>query len=190
MTGFGLFEASFLHAYSSQFCTSQVLADHYYGAWQPGESVTEKDVRDWAEWELAFFDVDKALKYREEMKQHAKDVVRAKAEGKAKAKPKPKRKLKCPATVKVLRASAYQHIKALDKILSNMVGKSLLEFQVDDDNRSNPLREVTQARGIEAAVDFAEYDSVSVCVIFPCPTRSPCLPRWFCTSTKARLLSV
>ena len=85
--------------------------------WTPGEEVTDDDVKQWAEWELVFFDVEKALDYRQKVKEAA--------EVKPKPKAKPKRNLKCPATVTVVRASAFQHIKVLDNILTTTTGKSL-----------------------------------------------------------------
>ena len=104
--------------------------------WIPGEAVAEQDVRDWAEWEMSFFDVDKALEYREK--------VKAVPEGKA----KPKRMIRAPIIVKVVRASAYQHIKAMDEILETVMGVGLETFQVHATDWSNPLRAVLQERVI------------------------------------------
>ena len=99
---------------------------------------------DWAEWELNFFDVDKALDYIDQVKEHANQPA-------ANAKRKPKRKFKSPLSVKVIRASAYRHIKVLDKMLTVCTGRDLSAFgQEKNDARtstqgtidpmSNPLR--------------------------------------------------
>ena len=115
--------------------------------WIPGEKVTEKDVRDWAEWEIASFDVEKAFEYKEK--------VKAAPKGKA----KPKRMIRARIIVKVIRASAYQHIKAMDNILETVMGVGLETFQVHATDWSNPLRAVLQERVIE----IMEGKLISVC---------------------------
>ena len=119
---------------SAKCCFIQVLPDYYVKDWIPGEKVTETDVRDWAEWEIAFFDFEKAVEYREK--------VKAVPKGKA----QPKRMIRAPLIVKVVRASAYQHIKALDNMLETVMGVGLENFQVHATEWSNPLRAVLQER--------------------------------------------
>ena len=121
-------------AHSVELCLIQVMPDYYVKDWILGERVTEQDVRDWAEWELAFFDVEKAVEYREK--------VKAVPKGKA----QPKRMIRAPLIVKVVRASAYQHIKALDNMLETVMGVGLENFQVHATEWSNPLRAVLQER--------------------------------------------
>ena len=47
---------------------NKVLPDVYYGAYQPGETVSELDLQKWAEWEDAFFDLEQALQAKEKAK--------------------------------------------------------------------------------------------------------------------------
>ena len=63
----------------------------------------------WADWEAQFFDLESAL------------VTRAAAPCEAKAKARTKTTLQVPETVKTLRTSAWHNMKALDKILKNVL---------------------------------------------------------------------
>ena len=71
----------------------------------------------WADWEAQFLDLESAL------------VRRAAVPGEAKAKARKKNISQVPKTVKTLRASAWHNMKALDKILKNVLMVGLLFFQ-------------------------------------------------------------
>ena len=121
----------FLHNAPSKFEFGKVLPDHYYKGWQPGETITEAILEAWSEWEASFFYLEKAL------------LARAKAKATPKGKRKPRRKDKVPVSVKQVRGSAFQHIKALDKILWSTLGFGLAFFRVVTEGYSNPLLDFT-----------------------------------------------
>ena len=105
----------------------------YHGMeWQPGQPVSEEDIAAWSEWENDFFNLEGAMDYQE------------KAKNTPKGKAKLKRKVGCPASVKIVRGAAHQHIIAL---LCLMLGIVLVQLVVGHDLgnkdfgvRSNPLR--------------------------------------------------
>ena len=75
---------------------SMWLVNHYDGAYQPGEQVSELDLQKWAEWDDSFFDLELSL----QEKGTAKQAV-------ASGKRKPRRKVKATVSVKRVRASAF-----------------------------------------------------------------------------------
>ena len=105
------------------------MPDDYYGAHVPGEQLSELDSLKWAEWEDSFFDLELALQEDEKAKQPVPQGKR-----------KPKRKTKAPVSVKRVRASAFQHIKALDKTCETMLGEGLTRLQVDYDNEGEETK--------------------------------------------------
>ena len=85
----------------------------------------------WSEWEQNFFNLELALDHREK--------VAATPKGKA----KPRRKVRAPLSVRTVRAGAYQHLRALDKIMMQGTGSGLSQFSVTAaDKIINPLRAV------------------------------------------------
>ena len=110
-----------------------VLPDIFFRKWQPGDSISEHDLVLWAEWENAFFNLDDALEYREKLA--------ARPKGKA----KPKRKVRAPISVRTVRAAAWQHLRALDKICLTTLGERLKQFAVPEVSLTNmimPLRDL------------------------------------------------
>ena len=105
------------------------------------------------------FDVDKALEYREKVKAVRKGMA------------KPKLMIRAPVIVEVIRASAYQHIKAMDKRLDILMGVGLETFQVHATDWSTPLRAALQERVIQ----ISEGRLISVCNV-PLPVVTP-MPR-------------
>ena len=85
----------------------------------------------WSEWENSFFDLEAAMDHREK--------VKAAPKGKA----KPKSKIRAPISVRTIRASSFQHLRALDTICYNTFGEGLSQFAVPDEVSTNPLRSMT-----------------------------------------------